>query len=602
MIAHQSFLDGKVVLWPGDCLDVLDGFEADSFDSVVTDPPYHLTSMAKARPDLIGKDNQFARRQAVSGFMSKAWDGGDIAFQPATWAAVLRVLKPGGHMVAFSGTRTYHRMVCAIEDAGFEIRDQMGWAFGSGFPKSHDVSKGIDRAAGAERDVVGIDESKLRPNRINRGLVNSAGSGGFQSDNGATITAPSTDAAREWQGWGTALKPAYEPVCLAQKPYEPQQVLAILVPTIGELICKVASFAKTDMRLSELLQACGFWSTATSLRNFLGVLSGVESKFTTETAIALTTDLKILKSLLSRITQGTTTQDETQPHGAASNASLAAAISRSVIAKCERLASTTAGEIVIDWLAEEGGGPGGSRLTPLWSPICLARKPLGEKSIAANVLKHGTGAINIDACRVGTEGGTAKANPVPESKTVTALGNGLNGGGVKSIDAGRWPANLIHDGSEEVLAAFPDAPGQQRSTGPEFERHAEVYGKFAGVTAHEPRDDAGSAARFFYTAKADSEDRLGSKHPTVKPLDLMQYLCRLVTPPGGTVLDPFAGTGTTGEAAWREGFKAVLIEREAEYQADIARRMDLALKPAKRAAVAKSKNNLRGAEGTPLFT
>jgi site-specific DNA-methyltransferase (adenine-specific) len=129
-----------------------------------------------------------------------------------------------------------------------------------------------------------------------------------------------------------------------------------------------------------------------------------------------------------------------------------------------------------------------------------------------------------------------------------------------------------------------------------------VYGVYGGNAANaDTFGDTGSAARFFFSAKADSEDRLGSKHPTVKPLDLMQYLCRLVTPPGGTILDPFAGTGTTGEAAWREGFRAILIEREAEYQADIARRMDLVLKPAKRSAVAKSKNKLMGAEGTPLF-
>jgi site-specific DNA-methyltransferase (adenine-specific) len=162
---------------------------------------------------------------------------------------------------------------------------------------------------------------------------------------------------------------------------------------------------------------------------------------------------------------------------------------------------------------------------------------------------------------------------------------------------------LPNHGSDEVLAAFPDAPGQQFTVRPD---HApkigtDVYGDYGARPLTEPRGDAGSAARFFYTAKADAEDRLGSKHPTVKPLDLMQYLCRLVTPPGGTILDPFAGTGTTGEAAWREGFKAILIEREAEYQADIARRMDLAVKPTKRAAVAKSKNNLMGAEGTPLF-
>jgi site-specific DNA-methyltransferase (adenine-specific) len=161
---------------------------------------------------------------------------------------------------------------------------------------------------------------------------------------------------------------------------------------------------------------------------------------------------------------------------------------------------------------------------------------------------------------------------------------------------GRWPANIIHDGSDEVVALFPDSKGQQGDVLGTESSHTGMdgtvcYGEY-GRVAFGARNDSGSAARFFYTAKADSSDRLGSKHPTVKPIDLMQWLCRLITPPGGTVLDPFAGTGTTGEAAWREGMKAVLIEREDEYQADIARRMDLAEKPEKRAAVAKTKNQI----------
>lgn len=167
----------------------------------------------------------------------------------------------------------------------------------------------------------------------------------------------------------------------------------------------------------------------------------------------------------------------------------------------------------------------------------------------------------------------------------------------------RWPANLIHDGSDEVLAAFPaEAGGGGRdSRGRVHQAFTDDARKSVRDDVHEGFGDSGSAARFFYTAKADAEDRLGSKHPTVKPLDLMQYLVRLVTPPNGVVLDPFSGTGTTGEAAWREGMRAILIEREPEYQADIVRRMELAANPTKRAAVAASKNNLQGAEGTPLF-
>jgi DNA modification methylase len=383
----ESFLDGKVTLHRGDCLEVLPTLEAESIDSCVTDPPYHLTSIVKrfgstnAAPCQHGTDGAYAR--ASKGFMGKQWDGGDIAFRPEIWAEVLRVLKPGAHLLAFSSTRTYHRMACAIEDAGFEIRDQIGWCYGSGFPKSHDISKGIDRMAGAEREVIG-------PRRLPNGRAHEYNIGfgegeSFKSEAAAcSITAPATESAIQWQGWGTALKPA-------------------------------------------------------------------------------------------------------------------------------------------------------------WEPICLARKPLSESSIAANVLKHGTGGINVDGCRVGT------------------------------ANIGRWPANLIHDGSEEVLAGFPES----ESTGGDGYKNSMFCG--GKSTGGHGLGDSGSAARFFYTAKADQGDRLGSKHPTVKPLDLIQYLVRLVTPKGGTVLDPFSGTGTAGEAAYREGFKAVLIEREEEYQADIVKRMGLCL-------------------------
>lgn len=389
----ERFLNDRVTLHCGDCLAVLPTLAENSIDSVVCDPPYHLTRIVK----------RFGvYKRASGGFMGKQWDGGDIAFQVETWAAVYRVLKPGAHLIAFSGTRTYHRMACAIEDAGFEIRDQGAWCYGSGFPKSHNISKAIDRAAGAKRDVVGrkSDPRYLWPANAASGSpmgnISPRVNGRINYERAGFVTAPATDNAAEWEGWGTALKPA-------------------------------------------------------------------------------------------------------------------------------------------------------------WEPICLARKPLSEPTIAANVLRWGTGALNIDACRIEWVG-------FAESRA-RGMATQSNSIGKESRD-GRWPANLIHDGSEEVIAAYNNG----------------VYGALNYIVNDpEPRGDKGSAARFFYTSKADSNDRLGSKHPTVKPLDLIQYLCRLVTPPRGTVLDLFAGTGTTGEAAWREGFSAVLIEREAEYQADIRRRMALAL-------------------------
>lgn len=454
-MSPREFLGGRVQLWCGDCLDVLDRLPENSIDSCVVDPPYHLTSIVKrfgqdgSAPAKFGSDGAYARQSR--GFMSKVWDGGDIAFQPATWAKVLRVLKPGAYIVAFSSTRGFGRMSCAIEDGGF-----------------------------------------------------------------------------------------------------------ISHPLIGSLI-----------------------SCDPMIANFMRSLSPEQA------------------GAFARLI------DESDAGG------MLGWIFGSGFPKATRIKAP----------GYDGFRYGGQALKPAIEPIFMGQKPFSEANGTANILLHGTGALNIDGCRVDgkpapwgnmTEGnggyrlhkrtrqGEASADRryTDEGSTNFAATPGPRGGDAK----GRWPANLIHDGSDDVLAAFPETASGDHSGN--YTRHtsktANTYGERAAIPETRA-GDSGSAARFFYSSKADAEDRIGSKHPTVKPLDLIQYLCRLVTPPGGTVLDPFAGTGTTGEAAWREGFKAILIEREAEYQADIARRMDLAVKPAKRAAVAKTKNKLMGAEGTPLF-
>lgn len=356
----------------GDCIDIMKSMLDGSVDSIVTDPPYEL------------------------GFMGKSWDSTGIAYNIEVWREALRVLKPGGHILSFGGSRTYHRMACAIEDAGFEVRDQIMWVYGSGFPKS----KNLDG---------------------------------------------------DWNGWGTALKPAHE-------------------------------------------------------------------------------------------------------------------------------------------------------------PICMARKPLAG-TVAQNVQAHGPGALNIDGCRVSWPDGLAPEIGTPEwggpAKKLTAV-PGQYGATVERAapsQLGRWPANLIHDGSDEVLRAFPDAVSQQgKVTGNEptangFSGTVKFGGMIGRVPSGDPRNDAGSAARFFYcakTSKADREDGLhgialkeggikndsgrgysatdpmrkimrANNHPTVKPTDLMRYLCRLVTQPGGLVLDLFMGSGSTGKAAILEGFNFVGIDREEEY-------------------------------------
>jgi site-specific DNA-methyltransferase (adenine-specific) len=239
----------------------------------------------------------------------------------------------------------------------------------------------------------------------------------------------------------------------------------------------------------------------------------------------------------------------------------------------------------------------GTALKPACELIVLARKPLSEGTVAANVLRWGTGAINIAACRVE---GQAKPFGNGTARTAGIMGESEPRGAWESTASGRWPANVITDGSEEVIAAFPETTTGDLNRA-NITAENQIYGARPKELHGLHSGDSGCAARYFYTAKADSDDRLGSKHPTVKPLDLIQYLVRLITPPKGICLDPFAGTGTTGEAAWREGMSAVLIEREAEYCADIRRRMMLVLAgPDERTRESIKAKNLPRDDG-PLF-
>lgn len=344
-------------------------------DAVVTDPPYHLTSITErfgkegSAPAQHGTDGAFAR--ASRGFMGKEWDGGDIAFRAETWALCFELLKAGGHLLAFSGSRTYHRMAVAIEDAGFEIRDQIMWIYGSGFPKSLNIAKTIDKSAGKPQG------STYQPNLKNNVYMPKMGGG--KTD---TTIKPNTEMAQQWEGWGTALKPAHE-------------------------------------------------------------------------------------------------------------------------------------------------------------PIVLARKPISEKSIADNVVKYGTGAINIDGCRIETDpkvddlrlGGQGKWKTDKMAKVV--YGGGYADVETGSSELGRYPANVIHDGLQEEWARYFYCP----------------------KTSTAEREES---------VTQNGQDR-SNTHPTVKPVELMRYLCRLITPKGGTVLDPFMGSGSTGLAAKTEGMEFIGIEREQEY-------------------------------------
>ena len=622
----EEFLDGKVRLYGGDNRESLKKIADNSIDSIVTDPPYALVSIVKrfgSANSAPAKGNE-AYMRASAGFMGKQWDTGEAAHAVEFWTECLRVLKPGGHVVAFAGTRTYHRMACAIDDAGFEIRDQLQWVYGSGFPKSHDVSKGIDRAAGAERTEI------IRKSARHGGGIVGNGTSYEMDPDVPMLYAPATYAAREWQGWGTALKPSHEEICLAQKPVELTGFATTLAQKLMEQICQLPLFARdagsnstsslsvfgTDAErvsvqwnavlkcntLADLFALMDTWpsglaipsslSIALSWLKALGEILNLGSTFTTETKSSLTTDLKTLNSLASTITPSTIIEAAIQPHGIGSNVSLVAAIFSAVVSRLNCIHAISAAGLATstDVLGD---------LRPNSEPICLARKPL-IGTVAQNVLEYGTGAINVDGCRVGLR----EVRKLSRNGSI-GYGGSEPQGIVLDDGMGRWPANLIHDGSEEVIAAFPDAPGQQFATGPQYapKTGTAVYGDYGPRPVLKPRADSGSAARFFYTAKADSTDRIGSKHPTVKPIDLMQWLVRLVTPKGGTVLDPFAGTGTTAEAAFREGMSCILMEREPEYLADIRRRMALVLAgPEERVRESiKAKTKDKPLDAGPLF-
>ena len=404
----------------GDCIEEMQKLIDDGkqVDSVVTDPPYHLTSIVERfgkEGSAPAKDKDGAFKRQSVGFMGKEWDGGDIAFRPDTWKLAYDLLKPGGYLLAFSASRNYHRMAVAIEDAGFEIRDQIMWIYGSGFPKSLNIGKSIDKKQGNVGKVIG--EKKLWG-------ANASGGRGNQNKNdyqptkiGAVKYEEVREVCNEYEGWGTALKPAHE-------------------------------------------------------------------------------------------------------------------------------------------------------------PIVMARKPLSEKSIVDNVLKHRTGGINIDGCRIqgddiGGERKITSRKSRNEDGVWTDENSGMDNEQNSFADAdprGRYPANLMHNGLQEEWARYfycPKTSSAERNRGLEdFTAKPMAWGNQA--KAELKRGNLDFAADGDGTKHNKVSMRLNT-HPTVKPQELMKYLCRLVTPKGGTVLDPFMGSGSTGMAAKDEGFDFIGIEKEQEY-------------------------------------
>lgn len=474
----------------GDCLEVLKTLEDNSVDSIVTDPPYEL------------------------GFMGKSWDSTGIANNKEMWAECLRVLKPGGHLLAFSGTRTYHRMAVAIEDAGFEVRDMIEWVYGSGFPKSLNIGKAVDKNKG--RLSYGLDklQNVLNAERKQKGLT--------LKDMNIMWGAPENSGL------------AAHKLCDKSQPqFITREQMDILDREWG-LKSKYAEIYEEAEREFIGLGKAGL--TAGTIANFAG-----EKEFD--------------------ITKGTSEFE--------------------------------------GW---------GTALKPAHEPICMARKPLSEPTVASNCLKWGTGGINIDESRVaGNWGGSPNRTNSPETKQVYG-----DYGKIESEQSplGRFPANLIHDNSEEVRECFPETKSGAHKAGQPRNAESKTSYVMPNITTFTNEGSSGNASRFFksiiYQAKASKSERnkgcegleekegirtnaprenedtktptRTNNHPTVKPIALMEYLIKMVTPKGGIVLDPFSGSGSTLVAAKQNGFDYIGIEMTAEYIPIIEARLEV-IKP-----------------------
>ena len=614
-----------VTLYCGDSLEVLPALVGrHDVASVVTDPPYGLGEHPDPRELLRCwlEGRPYAARG--NGFMGKAWDA--FVPGPEIWRPVMDLLPPGAHMLAAFGTRTYDLGTLAVRLADAEIRDLVAWLYGSGFPKSLDVSKAIDKAAGAEREVVGVrtfaDGTSARQTAGQSGVPGSGAAGQ------AMLTAPATDAAREWSGWGTALKPALEPWVLARKPLV--SVCTNVLENVerglrsagyqGEIVWKpepanAAENSATPPTLSSTGQppaaetsvglAAGTGTGSAAPPTASGSETRAENGAPQTSSGAGKCPALPKPSCAPRFSppmaDGASAVERTNPLSSPSITSTEAerntesvSTARS-IPRYDGLASpATATEFYAGIATGLSGSAAHVRINRdqsgafLWPANLPKRTTASKMTVAQTVLTHGVGALNIDACRVGFADDADRAESVTKNQHET-FGSGARGQATVygSMDrprdnyapVGRWPANLCHDGSDEVLAGFPDTRGPGSAARPES------IGTGEGVTYMPTKPqgtiyagETGSAARFFYCAKASKRDRdEGNNHPTVKPEALMAYLCRLITPPGGTVLDPFMGSGSTGKAAVRAGFGFVGIERDPAYFDIAVRRVRAAL-------------------------
>jgi DNA modification methylase len=496
-----------VQVFHGDCVEVMRSLPDASVDSVVTDPPYGLEFMGKDwdapwKGDVRQRGDSTFDAADESAPFGRVRHGGTRAYGTDSavvgqafqlwcteWATeALRVLKPGGHLLAFGGTRTWHRLAVAIEDAGFEVRDSIAWMYGSGFPKSLDVSKAIDRKRDDTQDIHNVVRW-LEARRQDAGVTRAQVEQHFGTQNIGqalfTITSGSASRVATWNQW-------------------------------LELKSLLGFGDDMDAEVWRLNGRKGQPGEAWAEREVVG-------------------------------------ERKQRANGEAS------AVPMNASAGSVELLTAPATPAAQQW---QGWG---TALKPAFEPIVVARKPL-IGTVAENVLAHGTGGLNIDGCRIGTE---QRVNAPARS-----LGNGINMSGgaaqqdyTSTVATGRWPANVILDESQAAELDKQSGVTRSKSGGIAGWQDEYVGGTYQPIerTGHE---DTGGASRFFYCAKAPKKERPnvdGIAHPTVKPLRLMEYLVRLVTPPGGTVLEPFAGSGATIEAAVSQGFHVIAIEQEADY-------------------------------------
>ena len=580
----------KFVLYNGNCVDVLKTMEDNSVDSVVTDPPYEL------------------------GFMGKSWDSSGIAYSVEMWSEVMRVLKPGGHLLAFSGTRTYHRMVVAIEDAGFDIRDQIGWVFGSGFPHGTNISKSISAQIGIglctcsvskQINSSGDEHGKENINtRDNKSTGYDDRLGTVEKNRSHRKYSTKVESGKKNTHIPNDTGTKTDPVCNLRKTNitQDQGVPEIKEPILFTGMCRPTS---ENQRLGNVEIWEGMEENKTAGERKGQSLSGLQTDIGQRIGSPSSGSVSVWGEKYDG--KPNSTVSELPQHCGKQNAESVRADSDNGGNKQWGIRS----EFICPECNNLREDIGGTSLKPAWEPICVARKPLSEKTVAKNVLKHGTGGINIDGCRVPTNdklgGGNNSATVdrtgkhegwqrpwMQDTESVALSAERSRQSTAKSEELGRFPANIIHDGSDEVLALFPESKGQQgdvKGTEPSHtgDDNTNCYGEYQRVPSAK-RGDTGSAARFFYCAKASRSDRneglqdpgpqfkhgatlrkventetKGNNHPTVKPTDLMKYLCRLVTPKGGTVLDPFNGSGSTGKAAMLEGFNYIGIDLDPDY-------------------------------------